>query len=196
MKKPTIFLILSITFLSINCFSQSEEATIFFKDGDSIQGYGLIKNNKIKFRVSLNGKSDFWTFRMVEKIEFETFFGIKIYEYIKLNKDRVPILMELITKGEVSLYRQTDSSWVLDTNFPENNFPNNRIVTNETNFLVRKNSDYTSCLNCGLFNKWKKRTIHFLIDCPTLVQKIKKNEFREIHLKEIVEYYNDFCTEF
>lgn len=132
---------------------------------------------------------------MIHKIEFETFFGIRTYEYMQFNKFNDPVLIELITEGEVSLYRQTNFSWDLNDSFLENNFQNNRKVTRKTEFLIRKNEDYPSCLNCGLFNKWKKRTINFLIDCPVLVQKIKSNEFREIHLQEIVEYYNDFCTQ-
>ncbi len=196
MNKLLSLFILIFTLASINCFSQSEEATIFFKNGDSIPGYAFIKNNKIKFRVSLDSKGDFWSSLMVEKVEFDTFFGTKTYEYIKLNEFDDPVLLELVTEGEVSLYRQTSSSWILDSSFPQNNHPNNRKVTKATNFLIRQNNDYPSCLNCGLFNKWKKRTMDFLIDCPVLVEKIKTNEFREIHLQEIVEYYNNFCTEY
>jgi len=195
MNKLFISLIILTALLSSNCYSQSEKAILFFNDGDSIPGYAFIKNNKIKFRVSLESKADFWSFDMVKKVEFETLFRIITYEYVKLNESDDPLLIELVTKGEVSFYRQTSSSWILDSNFPGNNFPNNRKVTNVSNYLVRKNDDYPSCLNCGLFNKWKKRTMDFLIDCPVLVKKIKTNEFREIHLQEIVEYYNDYCTE-
>ncbi len=195
MKKHIYLFIFLFAIGNFTCFSQSAEATMFFKDGDSIQGYAFIKNNKIKFRVSLDSKAEFWTSLMIEKVEFDTFFGVKTYEYINLNEFGEPVLFELVTKGEVSLYRQSSSYWILDSSFPENNFPNNHKVTTVTNYLIRQNEDYPSCLNCGLFNKWKKRTMDFLIDCPTLVKKIKKNEFREIHLQEIVEYYNDFCTD-
>lgn len=195
MTKLSNILFLLLALFCLNCFSQSENATLFFKDGDSLQGYAFINNNKIKFRVSLDSKGDFWSFEMVNKVEFETFFGIKTYEYVKINEFNDPLLLELVTKGEVSLYRETSSSWILDSNFPENNFPNNRKVTTATNFLIRKNDDYASCLNCGIINKWRKRTMDFLIDCPTLVEKIKSYEYGEADLQEIVEYYNDFCTE-
>jgi hypothetical protein len=200
MNRQSFLLTSLFILLSAICFSQSERATLFFNDGDSIQGYGYIDNNKIKFRVSLDSKGDFWGFDMVSKIEYETLFGKKTFEYIYLNDIDDPIIMELVTKGEVSLYRQTDSSWVLDSNFPNNEFsindvPNNRKVTKVTHFLIRQNDAYPSCLNCGLINKWKKRTKDFLIDCPGLIEKIESNEFREIHLQDIVEYYNDFCAE-
>jgi len=32
-----------------NLFSQSQEATMLFNDGEFFEGYGAIKNNKIKF---------------------------------------------------------------------------------------------------------------------------------------------------
>lgn len=200
MNKPSYFLTSLFVFFSIICFSQSEKATLFFNDGDSIQGYGYIDNNKIKFRVSLDSKGDFWSFDMVSKIEYETLFGKKTFEYIYLNDIDDPVIMELVTKGKVSLYRQTESSWILDSNFPDNKFsindaPNNRKVTKVTHYLIRQYEEYPSCLNCGIINKWKKRTKDFLIDCPGLIEKIESNEFREIHLQEIVEYYNDFCAE-
>jgi hypothetical protein len=200
MKHTLLLFTLINIFLSTICFSQSEKATLFFNDGDSIDGYGYIDKNKIKFRVSLDSKGDFWSFDMVSKVEYETLFGKKTFEYIYLNDTDDPVIMELITKGEVSLYRQTESSWVLDNSFPEsyisvNNFPNNRKVTKVTHFLIRRNEVYPSCLNCGIINKWKKRTKDFLIDCPGLIKKIESDELREIHLQEIVQYYNDFCLE-
>ncbi|MCB4809626.1 hypothetical protein LG651_15325 [Tamlana sp. 62-3] len=196
MNKKHFFIILIIAFSSIYSFAQPEDATIYFKDGDSIPGYAFIKHNEINFRVSMESEDDFWDYEMVDKVEFETFFGPKIYKYIKLNEFDKPVLLELVTEGEISMYRQRSTSWILDSDFPQNNFPNNRQVTKVTNFLIRKNDDYPSCLNCGIINKWKKRTMDFVIDCSSLVKKIKTNELREIHLQEIVEYYNDFCTDY
>ncbi|AWG20264.1 hypothetical protein FFWV33_01335 [Flavobacterium faecale] len=195
MNKLTNFLVLSFILLSLNCFSQTIDATIFFKDGGSIIGYGLIKDNKIKFRVSLDSKADSWDFEMVDKIEFQHFFEKQVYKYIKLNKTNDPVLMELVTEGKVSLYRLTDSSWISNYNFGYNQYVGNTKITKITNFVIRKNEEYPSCLNCELFNKWKKRTMDYLIDCQTLIKKIKSNELTESDLKEIVEYYNDLCTE-
>ncbi|PHS08236.1 MAG: hypothetical protein COA88_07065 [Kordia sp.] len=68
------------------------------------------------------------------------------------------------------------SQWIFDINSPNNNFlninfPNNNKVTTVTNFIIREGEEYPSRLNCGFFNKWKKRTIDFLIDCPELIKK-------------------------
>ncbi|AWG20265.1 hypothetical protein FFWV33_01340 [Flavobacterium faecale] len=95
---------------------------------------------------------------MVDKIEFQHFFEKQVYKYIKLNKTNDPVLMELVTEGEVSLYRLTDSSWISNYNFGTNMYGNNmygtsRKITKITNFLIRKNEEYPSCLNCELFNK-------------------------------------------
>lgn len=196
MKKSFfLFIILSILINISYCFSQSQEATIYFKDGESIQGYASIKNDKIKFRVTLDSKADTWTSLMIDRVEFDTFFGPKIYKYIKLEKISSPILLELVTEGELSLYRKNDSSWTLDPNFPKNKFPSNFKTESTINYLIHKDDNFATCLNCGIINNWKKRTLKFLKDCPELVKKIKKNEFREIHMEEIITYYNDFCSE-
>jgi len=194
MKILFTFTTLLISLLSTDCFSQSEEATIFFKDGESIEGYGLVRNNKIKFRVSLEDKGDFWGHEMLDRIEFETFFGTKTYKYIRANDFNPPFLMELVTEGEVTLYRKSSSSW--QTNLAINGLPSGYKIEKITNFLIRKEDDFPTCLNCGLFNKWKKRAVDYFINCPGLIEKIKSNEYREIHMQEIVEYYNDFCSEY
>lgn len=195
MKNLFHFTISLFILLSIDCFSQSGKATIFFKDGESIQGYGLIKKNKIKFKLSQDGKYDSWGYDMINKIHFDGIYEDKIYEYVKPNKFNNPTLMEYITGGEISLYQQTKKTLVLG-DYGLNNLPNRHIETEVMNFLIKKGDEFPYCLNCGIFNKWKKNTINFLIDCPGLISKIKSNEYREIHLKEIVEYYNDFCTEY
>ena len=178
---------------------------MFFNDGEYFEGYGSIKNNKIKFRLSLDDEAEKWDYESISKIEFETFFEIKTYEYIRLNKESNPVLLQLISKGEVSLYREVKSQWRFGINSPNNNFlnnnfrninfPNKNKITTVTNFMIREGEEYPSCLNCGFFNKWKKRTIDFLIDCPELIKKIKSNEFGESDLQEIINYYNDFCSD-
>lgn len=187
MKLVFIFL-----FVSLFSFCQNQEATMFFSDGDSFEGYGAIKNNKIKFRLLLEDKAEKWDYELVSKIIFHGFNRTVTYEYVKLKEFTNPVLLELVTEGEVSLYRNEKNRWVGGNN----EFPGSaQKITVITNYLKRNNTQFPICLNYGIFNPWKKRTINFLSDCPTLVKKIKTNVFREVHLQEIVEYYNDFCTE-
>ena len=64
----------------------------------------MIKNEKIKFRLSLDDKPDNWDDKSVSKVEFYGFNIKKTYEYLKPNKHEKPRLFELLVDGEVSLY--------------------------------------------------------------------------------------------
>jgi hypothetical protein len=62
-------------------------------------------------------------------------------------------------------------------------------------YLKRDKDEYATCINSGVFKSWAKSTTEFLYDCDYLVKKIKDNEFSLREIKEIVEFYNDICTE-
>ncbi|MFC4739193.1 hypothetical protein ACFO3U_04235 [Flavobacterium ponti] len=173
-------------------FSQDQEATIFFKDGDSLQGFAMIKNEKIKFRLSLEDKPDTWDEESVSKVEFYGFNIIKTYVYMKPNKYEKMRLFELLVDGEVSLYLEGFSHFV--TTSP-NNPGSSQIVDKIYNYVKRKTDEFPTCINCYPLESWKKKTLVFFKDCPNLIKKIKNNELREIHLVDIVYFYNDYCTD-
>lgn len=195
-----LFILLFISFIS---FSQTQEATIFFNDGEAFEGYAGIKNNKIKFRISLEDKAEILDYKTISKIKFYGFEMSKTFEYLKIKENAKPILIELVSKGVVSLYKQESTYWTgTNSHTTPSEFgsiPSGAGLAHRTsktiNYLKRETDKLPTCLNGMIFNKWKKTTMVFLSDCPTLIDKIKTNEFREIHLQEIVEYYNDFCTE-
>jgi hypothetical protein len=188
-KKNYFLLILLICFYG---FSQDQEATIFFKDGDSIQGFALIKNEKIKFRISLEDKPDAWDYESVLKVEFYGFNIIKTYVYMKPNKHEKPRLFELLVNSEVSLYLEGFSYYV---NSSPNITGSSQLVDKVYNYVKRKTDEYPTCINCYPLESWKKKTLVFFKDCPNLIKKIKANELRENHLVDIVYYYNDYFTD-
>ena len=59
--------------MGISSTAQSEPATMYFKDGDSIDGLAVIRNNKIKFKLDENDKADFWNHETVSRIVFNRF---------------------------------------------------------------------------------------------------------------------------
>ena len=186
--KFTIFFLILFYF----GFSQDQEATIFFKDGDSLQGFAMIKNEKIKFRLSLDDKPDTWDEESVSKVEFYGFNIIKTYVYMKPNKYEKMRLFELLVDGEVSLYLEGFSHFV--TTSP-NNPGSSQIVDKIYNYVKHKTDEFPTCINCYPLESWKKKTLAFFKDCPNLIKKIKNNELREIHLVDIVYFYNDYCTD-
>lgn len=188
-RKNYILILLLLCFYG---FSQDQEATIFFKDGDSLNGYAMIKNEKIKFRLSLDDKPDTWDEESVYKVEFYGFNIIKTYVYMKPNKYEKTRLFELLVDGEVSLYLEGFSHFV---NTSPNMPGSSQIVDKVYNYVKRKTDEYPTCINCFPLESWKKKTLVFFKDCPNLIKKIKSNELREIHLVDIVYFYNDYCTD-
>jgi len=191
MKLIFLFLIINLT-----SFSQTQEATIFFNDGESFEGYGSLRNNKIKFRLSLDDKGEYWDYETISKIEFHGFNLTETYVYLKIKENTKPILIELVTDGEVSLYKQ-ETTYSAGNNIQTDPVNFGKIpsgaglahtTSKTTSYLKRETDKLPTRLNGIIFNKWKKLTIVFLSDCPSLIDKIKTNEFREKHLKEIVEY--------
>ena len=62
-------------------------------------------------------------------------------------------------------------------------------------YLKRKSDEIARPVHEGIFNNWKKSMSEYFKDCDALVRKIKENKFDSMHMKEIVEYYNDICSD-
>jgi hypothetical protein len=185
------YIILSF-FITISCYAQDQEAVLYFKDGDSVKGYGMIKRNKIKFKLALEDKLESWDFESVSKIRFYGFNMSRTFKYVKLNKYEDPEILEVIVEEEVALYRDSYTEWL---DFSTNEEKKGAGVYSQVvkDYLKRIDDEYPTCVNCDFFSNWKKNTMAFFADCPTLVKKIQNHTFRQIHLQEIVEYYIDYC---
>jgi len=170
-------------------FAQNQEAKIFFKDGDTFEGFGMITgNNNIKFRLSLDDKPTRFTSDEISRIEFYDFETSATFQYIKL-KEKYKLL-EVLIEGEVSLYAQVKTNWRLFLEYSNNYYNHN----NFTFYLVKKrhnNQNSNKIISLG----WKKKMMEYFSDCSELVRKIQSNEFKRDDLQEIVIYYNDFCTD-
>lgn len=199
--------------LSVQTYSQTQEAIIYFKDGDSIEGFAALKFNKIKFKVALEDKADTWDAEFVKKITFMGFDMIRTFEYITISSIDKPKLVETITKGEVSLYKKLGSDYSLfdlisnpHDELPSNNsninsqfnsqFPGQYSPTREVPefyYLKKEKDKYPTCLNCGVLNAWRKNTSKYFADCDFIVKKLKGDKWLFEDIKEIVEFYNDIC---
>ena len=106
-------IIFILFFISLKIYSQKQEAIIYFKDGDSIEGFAYLKFNKIKFKVAQEDKPDTWDEEFVKRIKFVDFGFSRTFEYVKLNSLDKPKLVEIITKGEATLYKKLGSDFSL-----------------------------------------------------------------------------------
>ena len=206
MKLFSIKLLLFLLLNSFFAFSQDQECIIYFKDGTSLEGYGMLKivnildpKEKIKFRLTKEEKGDFWDFEDISKITFIGFEMTQTFEYIKTSKYEYPKLLEILVDGEVKLYRSPESityRFYFDNNdIGKNNFPKTSETSVQNNYLKRDNEEIATCIDCYPLKSWAKQVSEYLADCETLVYDLKKHKYTFDELEDAIIFYNDFCTE-
>lgn len=197
-------------FLSLSTIAQDQEATLYFRDGTSIEGYGELKMEKralrspkkgvILFKTSETDTADEWSGEDVDRIEFPgDNFSKKIYQFVHLpdDKDTRYALLQLIGEGEVKLYASIDpepgkkryqTTHDRGVNGP---FVSVNEVEYKPDYYVKRANE--SKLTMFIGNK--KRIGEYFMSCPGIMERLKSNEFSVKTLEQIVEYYNDFCAE-
>ncbi|KLT68570.1 hypothetical protein [Flavobacterium sp. ABG] len=202
MKKTIKSLLIFLLFLSTSIYAQDRECIIFFHEGDSIEGVGQIKNNKVKFKITPDSKADSWDFETISKIKFVGYGFEETYEYVKLNSFDNPKLLELVLDGEVYLYRMAKLQYYTTMNSSPGSFPQGGASYSNTTeqftefyYLKRKKEQYPTYINLGILSNWKKTATNYFSDCDILIKKIKDKKFNSTQIKEIVEYYNYICHE-
>ena len=195
--------------------AQDQEATIFFRDGTSLTGYGeILRENKIMkakkevilFRLDKNEQPDEWDGEIVDRIELyssksRTFQFVQTVE----SGETTYKLLELLSEGEVNLYADLEGGFK-DSYLNLLNYTRiqdfSGVTDGYTVFTPEKNPTVThhyvkraneSKLTMFLGNK--KRIGEYFNNCPGIVERLKTKEFMLKNLEQIVEYYNDFCAE-
>lgn len=207
MKQIYKSIIIILFLISFKSYSQTQEAIIYFKNGDSIEGFAMLKFNKIKFKISPDDKADTWDYEHIKKITFLGFEIRRTFEYVTLSSIDKPKLLETITKGEATLYKKLGSDYSLVDQISN---PHDETQTYMTNidgqhfqsrdvpvfYYVKKEKDtYPTCLNCGVINSWRRNTSKFFADCDFIVKKLKGDKWLFSDIGEIVTFYNDICFE-
>lgn len=206
MKLFTLKLLFFLFLNNFFAFSQDQECILYFKDGTSLEGYGMLKivnildpKEKIKFRLTKEEKGDFWDFEDISKITFIGFEMTKTFEYVKTSKLEYPKLLEILVDGEVKLYRSPESithRFYFDNNdIGKNNFPKTSETSVQNNYLKRDNEEIATCIDCSIFKSWAKNVSNYLSDCTTLVDDLKNYKYTFAKLEDVIIFYNDFCTE-
>ena len=183
--------VIFIYFIANTLFSQNQEATIYFADGTSLDGFGMIDGNKIKFRISLNDKPDSWDSDFVNGIKFYGFEFIADYEYAKINRsDSKPELLRVLTKGNVSLYSTEIITAVMNSSGLGVNI--SPYYNETTIYYLKKEADPFVKPFKGSFEKYTKE---YFKDCPALVRRIEERKFTKDNILELVDFYNDICSD-
>ncbi|PZR18292.1 MAG: hypothetical protein DI539_16205 [Flavobacterium psychrophilum] len=191
-------LLLFFLFYTLHSIAQDQEAKLFFKDGTTVSGYGEIKTKgflntkiapKILFRFSKDEKADEWDYEMVDKIEFYGFEMYKTFTYVKVGDDNniEYRLLELITEGKVNLYLEKNE-YSGSNNIQQ---PGSYQKWETTTYMVKKESES----KLTVLGANKKKIAEYFKDCSGIKKKLDRNEFSIKNIKDIVEYYNDYCSD-
>lgn len=191
-------LLLILSFLTVNLsLSQFRQAKITFNDSTSIEGFGEIKNNKIYFKIEQTDKAEEWSSDITKGLTFFGYGYSEKFEYIKIDKEPTPQLVELIEEGHVNLYRDTyidnhfwenlASSGSINPLLPYNTFHK---ATIENSYFVKRDSEDVAT---NISSSFAKRALTYFADCGGLMQKIKSKKFTKNNIEDLVAYYNDYC---
>ncbi|WP_428741223.1 hypothetical protein [Tenacibaculum sp.] len=194
-KKNLLLAIFFITFCEFS-FSQYDwtQGEIILKGGKVIEGLiklPILSKNFVNFNgksiVKLkneNGKKTKFHEHQVELIKF-TYPDSKVayYKYISVSKKRKEIFCIIIT-GKATLYGRlvgVSTSGPATMSFYDiNEF-----------YVIRNNEKIASPLITARPSKsFKKRSIKYFNDCPSLINKLKQKILTKKNIFEVVEEYN------
>ncbi|MFS4484401.1 hypothetical protein ACKGJY_15410 [Hyunsoonleella sp. 2307UL5-6] len=202
------YFFLFLVFATIQIYSQSNKATIFYKNGDSIQGYiNRINYDDVKFSKQKKGKYKWIKSDGLDKLIIYSENGIQERHYLeykkkknsKKSKTRLAIL---VVKGKVNYYiepynfgsgfRNDGKSFGMSQNFYYDKGFNQASL-----YVKRNNEKYITLLSTSgqvVFSKnFKKTASEYFKDCKVLVSKIESGYYKKANVTEMVEFYNEEC---
>ncbi len=171
-------------------YSQNQDAIIYFNDGSSIEGFGMIKDEKILFKVSPDDKYDEWTNEIAKGIKFIGFDTESKFEFIKLDKNSKVFLLEVLSDGNVKLFVKFESKYTIENYFYSTLGYNNQ-KQEYTYYLKKGFEEFPKKLRD---TNYIKMTSIYFHDCDALVNKIRNHEYRYETISKMVDYYNDICS--
>lgn len=199
-------LLTSVFFLIciLSLHAQKNKAILTFKDGEILTGLGKLKRDAVKFKSTKDAKSVKYKFNNLEEAKIYYSGEAVTYVYKRVKGFSSPIVVEQVVTGKVSLYKKVINGYTskvvggFNKGFGNSGFGlNRRHHYSIKNYYVQRNNK-EEMFNLGsnqLFSKnFKKAAADFFKDCPLLVSKIRKKEFRKKHILKIVEFYNQQCN--
>lgn len=197
MKK--IILFIGIILFSLNSNSQNQKATLYLKNGDTIQGLAYITAfGEIKFRNNKKSKKLIYSPDKIIKFELNERDSKNTYIYKSVQGEQRSSSLKpmiLITEGKIDLYRITESGASAPMGFGDMAGMNGS-YSRDTYYVSRDDSDNVTKLTTEgtLFGKnFKKVASEYFFDCKILVYYIQKGIYRKRNIEDIVKFYNAKC---
>ncbi len=193
--KSTLSFLLFLFAINL-CSAQMRPIIIVFKTGDTLRGVGKLKADSVKYKDELNdGEPQEFEFSKIEIVKLVIPQNKSVnYRFFQTKEDsKYLAVQEVVSSGEVTLFTTSSSNPMqaqmgigITYSAPIENY-----------YLKRKNEETMTDLGpySPLANNLKDKVLEYFADCSTLVDKLKKGDFRVRRgLTEIVEFYNKNCN--
>lgn len=205
---------------AFNMFSQNHPAEVNFRDGSTFTGYADFNNNgKLLFRMDTLREPTKFDGLDVKSIYFEEE-PYNSFEYVFLD-DKFKLLQK-ICEGELVAYAyysdEYSSQITLDDEEREtlDRLQKTAMVGNpgiigangvrtgggyyKPGMFIRNHRFYLKWSDSDkildIKNDFRKEALIIFQNCPGLVRRIKSREWKYKDIKTIVEYFNDYCSDY
>lgn len=206
--KPFFFI--AIFLINGLILAQPKAAEITLIDGSTYRGFADITQKElVEFRMEMTDEPETFDGFDIKRVYFVTA-PYNTFEFVFIRSDYR--LLHVISQGEITAYAQYPQRLSPNRDEPKikrhekrgvekyidntGNFtPASAIyglLDKNTRFWVRKNgADFADNMKPAFRTKAKV----LFANCPGLLKKIKLREWEYEDMKDIVDYYNDFCSE-
>ncbi len=193
MKSMKWILVFLLFFVAVNLNAQDVRCILLFKDGTSIDGFGDIKRNKIRFRIDLEEKADTWDHTLVKGViiaEIE-------FEYVSLKtKSKKPKLLKVMRDGEVRLYANISSKPTVKNvvNVGANNpFP--RVYSSGEREIAYYLKRETEKKASRFYANNEKIILKYFQNCDVISDILESKEYKRLTPLQIYDLYDVYCNE-
>lgn len=175
-------------------FCQFRESTLFFTDSTNVEGYGEIRGNAIFFKADLKSEESLWNYDMAKGITFAGQGFSERFEFLKIGRNPIPSVVEVISEGTVSLYRIVRLTKKFMAPLDNNGTPDlsSNMMDNiiENAYYVKRSNEKSAT---GITYNFKRQAAKYFADCELLVKNINNKRFTSKNVEEAVDYYNNYC---
>ena len=186
-------IILLILLLSSLFYSAQVRVSLKLKNNleikDSIKQIGeILISLKTDKKYKLNDVSEI---KVYEKEKSKHYYILDVKSHKRSKQVQKGIVTKVFSNRNIELYFISFGFNIKNINYQRKFYDSNTEV-----FIKRKNSKYTYNIGCidgvGCKNI-KKRIYDFFSDCPSLIEKVKKNQINERNIEKIIDYYIESC---
>ena len=201
-----LFLVLTFFFTSWMS-AQKGDATLYFKNGDTISGIGKLKGAEfIKFRKNKKDSYKLIGFDKLHKADVaneDTIVSFALFPIVKKNgKVKTASVIGLYEIGEVNLYAKGEIKKIIMQMYTFNSngmpgFVSGGVGDAPVHYFLRKNNE-TKAVHVGSnlreVESALKNTEHIFSKCPELIKSLLIKSNYDTTMFEIVRAYNIGCT--